>query len=83
MTAVVLNVVAVDPLAGGFLTVWPEGEARPLASTLNFAGAQSVPNLVVAKVAGGKISIYNGSTPIGLPGSTHLVADVAGWYGTG
>jgi hypothetical protein len=34
-----------------------------------------VPNLVVVKVgAGGKISLYNSG------GSTHLVADVAGWF---
>jgi hypothetical protein len=34
-----------------------------------------VPNLVVAKVgAGGKVSLYNNA------GSTHLVADVMGWF---
>ena len=34
-----------------------------------------MPNLVVVKVgAGGKISLYNAA------GSTHVVADVAGWY---
>ncbi|HET7719696.1 MAG TPA: hypothetical protein VFK43_06995, partial [Acidimicrobiales bacterium] len=83
VTAVVLNVIAVDPRAGGFLTVWPDGEARPLASNVNFSMGQTVPNLVVAKVgANGKVSIYNGSLPIGLPGATHLVADVAGWYGS-
>ena len=78
VTAVILNVIAVDPVAGGFLTVWPAGEALPLASNLNFATGRTVPNLVVAKVgAGGKVNIYNGG------GTAHLVADVAGWYGTG
>jgi hypothetical protein len=77
VTAVILNVIAVDPAGGGFLTVWPNGEPLPLASNLNFPTGQTVPNLVVAKVgAGGKVNIYNGG------GTAHLVADVAGWYGT-
>ena len=76
-SAVILNVTAVDPAGGGFLTVWPAGQPRPLASNLNFVASRTVPNLVVAKLgAGGQVSIYNGS------GNTvHLIADVAGWYG--
>ncbi|MGH9226597.1 MAG: hypothetical protein ACRD2W_23065 [Acidimicrobiales bacterium] len=36
---------------------------------------QTVPNLVVAKVgADGKVNLFN------LTGSTHVVADVAGWF---
>ncbi|MDP1807185.1 MAG: hypothetical protein Q8K72_18555, partial [Acidimicrobiales bacterium] len=78
VTAVILNVIAVEPAVGGFLTVWPAGAPLPLASNLNFATGQTVPNLVVVKVgAGGEVSIYNGG------GTAHLVADVAGWYGTG
>ena len=76
-SAAILNVTAVDPAGGGFLTVWPAGQARPLASNLNFAAGRTVPNLVVAKLgADGKVSIYNGSG-----GTVHVVADVAGWYG--
>ncbi len=57
------------------MTVWPAGEARPLASNLNLAAGQDVPNLVVAKVgANGQVSIFNAS------GSTHLIVDVAGWF---
>lgn len=76
-SAAILNVTAVDPAGGGFLTVWPTGQSRPLASNLNFVGGRTVPNLVVAKLGvGAKVSLYNGS------GSTvHLVVDVAGWYG--
>ena len=77
VTAVIVNVIAVDPVRGGFLSVWPAGEPMPVASNLNFATGQTLPNLVVAKLgAGGKVNIYNGG------GSAHLVADVAGWYGT-
>ena len=76
-SAVIINVTAVNPAGIGFLTVWPAGQPRPLASNLNFLTGGTVPNLVVAGLgAGGMVSIYNGS------GSTvHLVADVAGWYG--
>ena len=73
--AVVLNITATGPTAAGFVTVYPTGEAKPLASNLNFTAGQTVPNLVIAKVGqGGQISIYNDT------GSTHLIADVAGWF---
>jgi hypothetical protein len=78
VTAVVLNVTVVGPASFGFLTAWPTGDARPLASNLNFVAGETVPNLVVAKLgAGGKVSFYNGG------GAANLVADVAGWYGAG
>jgi hypothetical protein len=78
VTAVILNVAVVDPAGAGYLTGWPAGTPMPLASSLNFAAGQTVPNLVVAKLgAGGKLSLYNGG------GTAHLVADVAGWYGAG
>jgi outer membrane protein assembly factor BamB len=76
VSAVVLNVTVTEPTAGSFLTAWPAGQARPLASNLNFVAGQTVANLLVVKVgAGGKISLFN------LQGATHVVADVAGWYG--
>jgi hypothetical protein len=54
----------------------PAGE--PATSNLNVAGGDIVPNLVLARVgAGGKIRIYNWWGP------TEMVADIAGWIGTG
>jgi uncharacterized protein YkwD len=77
-SAVVLNVAVTGPTATSFLTVFPAGEALPLASNLNFDAGQTVPNLVTAKLGvGGRLSLYNAF------GSTHLIADVAGWYDTG
>ncbi len=77
--AVILNVTAVTPSGSGYLTVFPTGGAVPNASNLNFTAGQVVPNLVVAKVgAGGKVSIRATS-----PGSTHVVADVAGYFRDG
>jgi uncharacterized delta-60 repeat protein len=78
VSAVVMNVTAVSPTSGTFITASPAGQARPLASNLNLVANQTAPNLVVVAVgAGGRVSLYN------LAGSVHLVADVAGWYGDG
>ena len=75
VSAVVLNVTVTQPTAQGFLTVYPNGATRPLASNLNFVANQTVPNLVVAKVgADGKVAVYNNA------GSAHVVLDVVGWY---
>ena len=75
--AVVMNMTVADPTAAGYLTVWPTGDARPVASNLNFVPGQAVPNLVLAKLGqGGKVSIYN------FTGSTNVIADVMGWFPT-
>lgn len=74
-TAVVLNITSVASTEQSFVTGWPAGESRPLAASLNTEPAQATPNLAVLKIgAGGAVSLYNDV------GSTHLVADVAGWY---
>ena len=71
--AVLLNVTVVDPAAAGFVTVWPTGAERPLASNVNYVAGQIVPNLVLAKIgAGGKVSLFTQS-------AAHLVADVVGY----
>ncbi|MGC5665087.1 Ig-like domain repeat protein [Micromonospora sp. WMMD723] len=74
-SAVALNVTAVDPVAGGFVTVWPTGQPRPVASHLNIETAgQVIPNLVVVPLSdSGQVSLYTLS-------SLHLVADVAGYF---
>ncbi len=75
--AVVLNVTVAEPTDTSFVTVWPAGEPQPTASSLNFVRGQTVPNLVIAKVgAGGVVSMYNHA------GSTHLIADVVGYFST-
>lgn len=74
VSAVVLNVTGVEAPAVGFVTVWPSGTPRPLASNLNLAAGDVRPNLVVVPVgAGGRVSLYTQS-------GTHLLADVTGWF---
>jgi hypothetical protein len=75
VTAVVLNVTAVNPTASSYVTVYPDGQARPLASNLNFTAGETIPNLVVVPVGrNGKVDFYNAA------GSVNLVADLAGYY---
>lgn len=75
VSAVVLNVTAILSGPESFLTVYPSGTNRPLASNLNPVNGQAVPNLVIARLGtNGRVSIYNNL------GSTDVVADVQGWY---
>ena len=53
VTAVVLNVTVTDPTVPGFVTVYPTGQPRPLASNLNFVAGQIVPNQVTVEVGSG------------------------------
>lgn len=74
-TAVVLNVTVTQPTSSGFVTVYPAGESTPAVSNLNFAAAQTLPNLVVVPVGtSGKIDFFNHSS------SVHVVADLEGYY---
>ncbi len=74
-TAVVMNLTATAATGLGFVTVWPFGRARPVASNLNVERpGQTIPNLVTVPLGpGGAVSIYT-------QGGAHLVADVAGYY---
>jgi hypothetical protein len=81
VSAVALNVTVTQPTALGYVTLFPTGAPRPEASNLDFFPGDTVPNLVVVKLGtGGRASVFNAT------GTTHLVADVAGWFsdtGTG
>jgi hypothetical protein len=67
-----LNVTAVDPLAPGFLSVFPCGTTQTLASDVNFYAGVTVPNTVISKIGDeGRVCIYTLAP-------THIVVDVAG-----
>ncbi len=75
--AVTMNVTAAGPEAGGYVTAWPCDEPQPNASNLNFPPGGAIPNLVTVGVsAAGTVCLF-ASAP------THLLADVAAWYGGG
>jgi len=70
-----LNVTAVAPTANTFVTVYPSGTDRPLASNLNVTAGQVIPNMVLARVGpDGAVMMYNNG------GVVDLVADVVGYF---
>jgi hypothetical protein len=78
VSAVVLNVTAISPTSRGYLTVYPAGQSRPTASSVNFGKGWVGANLVTVPIAGsGKLRFYNAA------GSTHVAADVVGYYHSG
>ncbi|MEZ5142956.1 MAG: hypothetical protein R2726_10620 [Acidimicrobiales bacterium] len=77
-TAVVLNVTATSTTAASFLTIWPAGQTRPNASSLNWSAGQTIPNAVTVKVgASGQISVFNPS------GNVNVIIDVVGYFASG
>ena len=70
----VLNVTVTNPAAPGFVTVYPCGIDPPLASNLNFGGAQTIPNAVLTEIGtNGDVCMFN-SQP------TDLIVDVNGYF---
>jgi WD40 repeat protein len=78
VAAVVLTVTATGAAGAGFVTVWPSGLPRPIASNLNIDEVgQTIANQVIVPLgADGSVSLFTDS-------GTHLIADVAGWFTNG
>ncbi len=75
-TAVVLNVTVTSTTRASYLTLWPSGTPRPVASDLNWQPGTTIANLVVADVGkNGQVSLYNNG------GSTEVIVDIEGYYG--
>ncbi|WP_218184637.1 S8 family peptidase [Nigerium massiliense] len=78
-SAVVLNVTVTQPRTAGNVVVHPAGIAAPTASNLNFVPGQTVANLVTVRLGtNGQVTLRNNAG-----GSSHLIADVAGYYVAG
>jgi hypothetical protein len=75
VTAVVLNLTAVQGTAGTYLSVTPAGGSAPATSSVNAGAGQVVANLVIAPLGtGGAIDITNAA------GTVNVVADVVGYF---
>jgi hypothetical protein len=74
-TAVVVNVTATTTTAdGGYLTVWPDGVSRPLASDLNWAAGQEIADRVITPISSsGVFDVYN------AVGTVNVVIDLDGY----
>lgn len=72
--AVALNVTATGATQGGYATVWPCADIKPLTSSVNYTAAEDIPNTVIASPDQyGKICL-DSSTPV------NLIADLSGWF---
>jgi hypothetical protein len=69
VSSVALNVTVTDSTGSGFVTAYPAGKARPLASNLSYTTGCTGANLVVVPVGtGGVVDLYASTR-------TQLVAD--------
>ncbi|MGB8507636.1 MAG: LamG-like jellyroll fold domain-containing protein [Pyrinomonadaceae bacterium] len=74
--AIVGNATIINDAQGGqgFVTIYPSGSFRPLASNLNYVPGQVIPNaFTVALGPDGAFNIYSLK-------SLHIIADVSGYY---
>jgi hypothetical protein len=70
----VVSATVVPPAALGFLTLWPQGATRPLASTLNALDGAITSNMAIVPTANGSISAFASDL-------THLIVDISGYFG--
>ena len=69
-----LNVTAIPPGPLGYLTVWPAGQNRPKASTLNAPTGTIVANAAIVEAgANGKVAVFPSD-------NSNLVLDINGYY---
>lgn len=74
--AAVMNLTITNTTSPGFLQLYPQGEAQPLSSSVNWTGTgQTVANRVVVPLGPtGEVTVFN---PVG---DVDLVLDVNGWF---
>src|ERR1019366_9208815 len=65
------SVVPQGPL--GYLTLWPDGQQRPLASTLNAMDGMITSNMAIVPTNNGKVDAY-------ANGITQLILDISGYF---
>lgn len=79
VSAVAVNITATDGTGSGVLTAYPDGEAKPNASNVNYGRSQNVANSAVIPVASdGRIDIANSMTS--ATGDADVIVDVVGYY---
>ncbi|GAA5006159.1 right-handed parallel beta-helix repeat-containing protein [Kitasatospora paranensis] len=78
VSAMVLNITAVDATTDTYLTVWPSRQPRPTTSSLNVRAGKPVANLVTVPIGpSGTVEVFN------QRGLVHVVVDVVGYYHPG
>jgi hypothetical protein len=74
-SAVTFNLTGTEATGSTFVTAWPTGSPRPVASNLNLTPGETAPNQVTVQLGTNRqVNLYNNV------GNTHLIVDVAGYY---
>ena len=80
-TSYVVNTTVTQPTGTGFVTAFPDGEAVPDVSTLNYTPNLTIANLALVSPSSSNhqvIDFYNGGA---TAGSIQLIVDVFGYFG--
>ncbi len=79
LTAIVINLTAVNVAGPGYITVWSGTGAVPLSADINTTSGLTINNLAICPVsASGDIAIYNGNVA-----ALDLVVDLQGYFAAG
>ena len=71
--AYVMNATVVPPGCLGYLTLWPQGQPLPIASTLNATDGRVTSNMAIVPTTNGSVSVY----PMN---PTHLILDISAYF---
>src|SRR6185436_16924147 len=75
--AAYFNTTVVNPTAGGYLRLFPQGQGEPPTSTVSFQTGQTrANNTIMGLSTDGRV----GATAYVGSGQTHLVLDVTGYF---
>jgi hypothetical protein len=72
-TAYVFNATVVPSPTLSYLTLWPDGENRPVVSTLNAADGWITSNMAIVPTTNGEVDAY-------AAGITRLILDISGYF---
>jgi hypothetical protein len=80
-TGILLNATAVGYGTTGWLTLYPNGQALPTTSTLNFdVSAYAIANATIMQLGGGGQLCVNVGTLNSSPGSAQVILDAVGYF---
>jgi hypothetical protein len=68
-----LNSIVVPKTTLGFITIWPSGRPRPVASTSNSDGRIKVNSAIVSAGSDGGVSVF-------VTDSSHVILDINGYF---
>jgi hypothetical protein len=81
--AIIVNVTAVDYVARGWLTVYPNGQSVPATSTVNFDTSEyAIANGSIVRLGTGGQVCVNVGTVNSVPGDADVILDVTGYLTT-